>query len=112
MTADRRLVSAAFGFAAGLIVSMIGPLYGGLIVVMSSALVFRTEDRVAVRRVSVAFVASWLASLALGMTAARLSHQPLAVVAIDAVPIVLVVAMVILARQRSPSGRKATYFDS
>jgi hypothetical protein len=56
----RRLLSALFGLGGAVVVGLVGPLYGGLVLVLAFPLVFRTASRVAPAWLLATFGIAWL----------------------------------------------------
>lgn len=52
---NRAIVSAEFGIAAAFLMALIGPMYGGLILILAFAAVFRHASRVALGWLFLAF---------------------------------------------------------
>jgi hypothetical protein len=95
-------LSFAFGIGAGLLVGFLGPLWGGLIVVMSFPLVFRAPGRVDLLRLFVGFAPVWLLLVIVG-TNATTSASPLneaALAVVGFVPLALSTATVLLLRRQ------------
>lgn len=65
----KRLISILFGLGSAVVIGLVGPLYGGLMLLLAFPLVFRTATRVAPAWLLVAFGTSWLTLVATGMGA-------------------------------------------
>jgi hypothetical protein len=65
-TRRKRLSSVLFGLGSAVVIGLVGPLYGGLVLVLAFPLVFRAAIRVAPAWLLAAFGISWLLLLATG----------------------------------------------
>lgn len=102
-TRRRAMVSALFGVSSAVIMGIVGPLWGGLLVILLFALVFRSEDRVSLASLLSGFGLAWAIVLVMrvGVTGYDApSSTPVWAVA-GLVPIALSSATVVLARWRS-----------
>lgn len=96
-------LSVAFGVGAGLLIGFLGPLYGGLVVILSFALVFRAASRVDLRWLFLGFTPVWILLLVLGTNATTsvLPGNQLALGAMGFVPVALSAGTVLLVRARA-----------
>lgn len=105
MTAHRkRFLSALFGLGSAVVVGLVGPLYGGLVLLLAFPLVFRTASRVAPAWLLATFGVAWLLLLATGV-APIVQNSPDAAgfwLAVGLVPLALAGAIVGVARLRQP----------
>ena len=103
MLVTRAVLSTLFGIGAAVLIAVIGPLYGGLLVILSFALVFRSAERVSLRWLLLAFTVAWCIVLVAGIGAIRNlpsdSTLPWAIGGF--VPLALSAAIVLVARART-----------
>jgi hypothetical protein len=98
------VLSGVYGVAAAIVISGIGPLWGGLLLILSFPLTFRTEERVALAALFLGFSIAWPLLLALGAPI-FFDRGSLPVVFVSGfVPVVLAAATVLLIRVRKPRG--------
>jgi sulfite exporter TauE/SafE len=97
------VLSTAFGIGAGLLLGFAGLIFGGLIVILAFALVFRTADRVAIPWLLASFTSVWSVLFAVGTDAivSLKADAPLLGFVTGFVPLGMCVGMVLLARARS-----------
>jgi hypothetical protein len=62
----KRLISVLFGLGSAVVIGLVGPLYGGLVLLLAFPLVFRTAIQVAPAWPLAAFGISWLLLVATG----------------------------------------------
>ena len=109
MMLRRELVSAGYGIGSAVLIAYISPLYGGLIVILSFALVFRSAERVSLVRLFAAFTVAWCVVLAAGVGVIPTMTESGPGWAIAGfVPVALAGMTVLVARARSPSRQPAS----
>src|SRR5438876_8511956 len=109
MAAPRILMSILFGIGSAIVIGFVGPLYGGLVVVLSFALVFRSAQHVSLRWLFLGFAVTWVAVLAAGLGAIRTvpPDNALGWAVAGFVPLVLSGATVAVARARMRTSQLA-----
>jgi hypothetical protein len=99
----RALVSTIFGVGASVLIAFTGALWGGLVVVLSFALVFRSAERVSLRWLLLGFTVAWCIVIAAGIGVIRNMPPDSALVwaIAGSVPLVLSATTVVVARART-----------
>jgi hypothetical protein len=102
LASPKTTVSALFGVGAALLMVLIGPLYGGLVLILALALVFRSADRVVLAWLFGAFTATWAPLLvAIAMFQGASFDTWLVMTGAGFVPVGLAAGMIVVARARS-----------
>ncbi len=103
----KRLLSVLFGLSSAVVIGLVGPLYGGLMLVLAFPLVFRTPSRVAPAWLLATFGTSWLTLVVTGTGAfvrnSLMLDNGAVLTAIGVAPLVLAGAIVATGRVRSGS---------
>lgn len=102
-----RPISILFGLGSAVVIGLVGPLFGGLMLLLAFPLVFRTTKRVAPAWLLAAFGISWLIVVATGTGAFVRNSEMLdnraLLTALWVAPLVLAGAIVATGRVRSGS---------
>jgi hypothetical protein len=96
------VLSSLYGVAAAVVISLIGPIWGGLVLILSFPLAFRTEERVGLSALFLGFSITWPLLLALGAPIFVVEGFSPIVFVSGFVPIALAAATVLLIRIRKP----------
>lgn len=103
----KRLISMLFGLGSALVIALVGPLYGGLMLLLAFPFVFRTAPLVAPAWLLAAFGILWLTLVATGTGAFVRNSEMLdnraLLTALWVAPLVLAGAIVAAGRVRSGS---------
>lgn len=93
------VLGCLFGVIASAVMALVGPLWGGLVVILGFPLVFRREDRISLAALFWAFSLAWALFVLVGAPAALSREQLPAIFLAGFVPVALIVATVLIARR-------------